>query len=193
MKLTKFKTIATLAAMFVVPQAALAENNGIEFAKMPVGTKMTYKRSDGLVFTDTFVGKRGRFYVVNRAGKTNAGKTYWEKRRYDKEGRLTSYSWGDNRGAQPGKIFYKPYDCQYVVGECTMRRKLVAHDYVNNGAGYTAKYSTKKQNGGFTTTFKQSNRKSSSSYSFTTGKYNLRTSTTFGTRGSWSLKLVKIH
>lgn len=105
----------SFACLALTAVSALAQDVGIQFGKMKIGTTLlTQSLSDSKsIKSQKFIGKQGNFYVVeeNRIktdGSTKPlGNTY-----YDLDGREAKADWHD------GPAYYKPYSCMYTVGTC---------------------------------------------------------------------------
>lgn len=173
----------------------LAQDLGIQFAKMPKGTKMYYVASNGTTWVDTFVGKRGRKYVVNRQSITPDGKRQKVVEAYDLKGRListTGYNGLVKSG--PGKRLYKPFDCAYQVGSCSYRTKFIAHNFSNNGGGFDASVKTVASRDGYTTTETRAGKNGRTrTLFFQLGDYNLRSFIGLKRGSNRNIKLVKIE
>ena len=177
----------------MVPVDAVAQNLGIDFAKMPVGTKMTYQASSGASWTAVYRGKRGRSHVIREEGRNAEGKRFGRTVYYDKHGRMTSYSYKDANRPEPGKVVFKPFSCDYAVGTCKHQRKLIVHNFINNGASRNATYVTRKKGKHYTVGVDRGDRNGKVFYNFELGPYNLKSRIYWGAKGQFFQKLVKVE
>ena len=65
-----------------------AQDLGIQFDKMPVGTKMHYVNYKGDSWVSTFKGRKGRYYLVTMK---YTDRTYNTKRYYSLDGHLEKF------------------------------------------------------------------------------------------------------
>lgn len=105
--------LISILALVGFGTAASAQNLGVQFDKMPIGTKMYYKDYEGDRWTDEFKGRKGKFYLLKREYE---GRAYSSKVYYTLDGHLNRISFVGG-----GKISYLPHDCRHVVGECQYR------------------------------------------------------------------------
>ncbi|MFZ1726215.1 MAG: hypothetical protein WBO29_12140 [Albidovulum sp.] len=93
--------------------AGLAQSIGIQFDRMPVGTKLYYKDYEGDTWVQEYRGKSGNFHIVS---EKHADRNLSVTRRYNAQGHLVS-----TRFVGGGEITYKPFRCERVLGTCTYR------------------------------------------------------------------------
>lgn len=104
--------ISFLIVLFFAP-AAFAQSLGVQFDKMPLGTKLHYKDYEGDEWVDEFKGKSGKYYVLQRRYK---GENFNLKVYYTLEGHLKKRTYAGGWSAT-----YTPHYCQQIVGACQYR------------------------------------------------------------------------
>lgn len=107
------RLILSIALFLITAPVAYAQNLGIQFNKMPVGTKMYYKDYEGDRWVSTFKGRSGNNYVVSV--KYNK-RSYSAKRYYTLDGHLTKIRFSNGY-----TIKYSPHNCEQVLGACEYR------------------------------------------------------------------------
>ncbi len=101
---------------FVLVMPASAENVGIEFEKMPVGTTLvTESLGDSpRILEQKYIGKQGDYFVMEeRQSKDDGTMRDLGQVFYDTQGRLVKSE------RKPGITYYTPYSCLFALGECT--------------------------------------------------------------------------
>ncbi len=167
---------------------------GIQFDQMPTGTQAYYEHSDGSSWTDVYAGKKRGKYVVNRyKGKRTSGRKI-SVRLYDANGRLVSFT-GYGSRADKYTLTFKPYSCEFQLGNCTNKRIFYGPAYENNGETETWQVETVKVKGKAKGVYrsiysKPRTGKVSGGVVFALGKYNLRLLRHFG-KSSIELKSLK--
>lgn len=172
---------------------SVAENTGIQFGKMPVGTKAFYRHTNGDKWVDVFKGvKRGNYVVERFTGHAKTSGRPIQTRYYDKQGRLSFYRAYGGR-SKPYKIAYKPYSCFYAVGNCNHTERFSGNGYVHSGTTDKWVMNTKKTKGGYLTTWYEVKDPDGGNVYFTElGKYNLRAFRGWGSKRQFNVKLVKL-
>ncbi|MDB4558986.1 hypothetical protein N9Z87_01960, partial [Amylibacter sp.] len=98
---------ASLAfTVFALPISATAQNVGVQYNQMPVGTTAYYQHTDGRKWVDIYKGVKRGLHVVERfkGHKKSSGRPE-QTQYFDKSGRLLNYrAYGDR--AKPYKIAY---------------------------------------------------------------------------------------
>ncbi len=150
---------------------AMAQDVGIQFDDMPVGTQWTIEHLDDQARRqETYLGREGDWHLTDYVGINPDGSQRWVFRRYyDAEGRLVK---GEREGAANSTL---PYSCRYVVGDCTHHSKVPKtyspsndgflermRSHVNRLEGDTFYFGTVLSDG------------SVREYPFKLGKYNIR-------------------
>lgn len=139
-----FLAIATTLFAFW-STASFAQDIGIQFAKMPKGTKFYYEDYEGDKWVVTYTGRNGSQYrtveVYNKSGDQY-------RRMYDTNGHMKSV-------VVPGnyRITYSPRSCERVMGACqyhykgfrTYNGKYTAK-LVKSGKGYAYGFKRMKSN-----------------------------------------------
>lgn len=115
MKLLKIFALAA-AMQIVTPVTASAKDFGIQFSSIPVGTKVYYSDYENDKWTETYIGKKGKFFVFQR-DYTNK-KYPRNKRYYNAAGHMVKIVWDSG-----GKITYGPQSCDRIIGKCTENYK----------------------------------------------------------------------
>ncbi|WP_298356311.1 hypothetical protein [uncultured Litoreibacter sp.] len=101
-------------------QGAAAQDVGLQFDEMPVGTQWTIEYLDDQARREeTYLGREGDFHITEYVGiKPTGERRVIFKRSYDAEGRLVK---GERDGAANTTL---PFSCRYAVGECTHESKI---------------------------------------------------------------------
>lgn len=103
--------ITIAIALAFTATTSSAENWGIRFDQMPVGTEIEFKSQTGDRAVIKYIGRKGKFYVVERTNlQTN--RKYREK--YNAKGHKVSVH---GRAGAKGKL--SPHDCYMVLGTCS--------------------------------------------------------------------------
>ncbi len=169
--------------------ATQAQDLGIQFSKMPVGTKAYYNTSYGEKWLDIYIGKKRGLYAVRRyKGHTKNGKLL-QVNYFDEKGRRVHYT-----GQRGLKVLFKPIDCDYHFGDCVFTIRIRGEAYVQNGQNKTYNQSIVKKDGKYVSTWyrgTQTDKKGGSL--FTLGKYNLRKKVQFFNDGLQTIDLVKVE
>ena len=100
MKLLKICALA-IAVQIASPVTAIAKDFGVQFANIPVGTKVYYSDYENDKWVETYLGKKGKFYVFQRNYVNN--KYNRNKRFYNAAGHMVKITWDSG-----GKITYGP-------------------------------------------------------------------------------------
>lgn len=181
------------ASLTISSTQSTAQNIGIQYDKMPVGTSAHYAQTNGDRWVDVYKGvKRGKHVVERFKGQTaNSGRPL-QTRYYDKQGRLDFYRAYGSR-SKPYKIDYKPHSCYYVVGNCTHTERFSGTGYVNSGVGEKWIMNTQKTSSGYSTRwYKKREPNGGNTFTSKLGKYNLRTIEAWGSKGQYNIKLIKL-
>jgi hypothetical protein len=93
--------------------ATFAQSVGIDFAKMPVGTKIFFQSWNGDTWISTFKGKKGKNYIVS-VDVSKKGRSYRGTQRYTLDGHMQRWN---NGGGYTER--WRPYSCARIVGSCT--------------------------------------------------------------------------
>ena len=93
--------------------ASFAQSVGIQFDKMPIGTKFYYQSWNGESWVSTFQGRKRKSYIVN-VDVSKAGRSYRGIQRYTLDGHLQRWN---NGGGYTER--WRPFSCSRVVGKCT--------------------------------------------------------------------------
>ena len=122
---------------------AAAQNIGIQFAKMPVGTKLHYKDYEGDTWVQEYRGKSGKYYIVR---ETHSDRNLSVTRKYTAQGHLTQIAFRSGF-----KITYSPQRCDRIVGPCSYRYKgnrrrngMYKSTLVKRGTGYDYAWARQK-------------------------------------------------
>ena len=116
-KVSFMKYSLVAAAFFaLVAGSAHAEVVGLQFDKMPVGTKLITETRDAdpQQYAETYVGKKGDVYVIERSKiKSDGTEPLILVQHYDEKGRLI-------RKEKDGKMnsTHTPFSCAYVLDRC---------------------------------------------------------------------------
>ena len=165
-------------ALFALTLPAYAQDVGIKFAEMPVGTTLVTDVLSSRPFqrSEKYVGKQGEFYVVeNSITKSNGITKLSSTDYYDMKGRLVRLD------REKGFEAYTPYSCRYVIGECEH-----SYEYPNPFKDYrqtknTRKYSTRLDGKMLIVSWKLANGEIAEA-PFELGPYNLRVSNIYRNR-----------
>jgi hypothetical protein len=165
---------------------ATAQGLGIQFDKMPVGTQMFYKQSNGNKWLEIYVGKSaGRHVVRLYDGHSKRGEQF-RTDHYDKQGRMIQYSLG-GKGL---RYRFRPYRCDFSLGSCTHRKYQIGEAYVGDGSSETYQVMTTLEGKTLKEVWRRPNSKAQSVFKSELTTYNLRKKYTWG--GNKTVKLVKI-
>lgn len=155
--------IATLFAisMSILSTAAHADNWGIRFDQMPVGTVFVEKDQTGDQWTSTFVGKKGKFYILEEYNHQTARKY---RRYYDTKGHHVRTT----RNSSQYNYKRKPRSCSRVIGPCS---HTVSGSYEFSGRYiYNIKAISATK---YVGTWRRVNTEETREFKYTVGKYNL--------------------
>ncbi len=186
---TILQTLALcLPLAFFGQSTAQAQDIGIQFSKMPVGTKAHYRQSNGKQFSETYIGTKRGLHVIRSTRKVTdrgRGASYY----YDSKGRLVHFT-----GPKGLKVIYSPYNCTYQVGKCQYKSSLRGEAYVNQGGSRSYKVETRKISGGYQSILRRvSGYEIVAEYRFSLGKYNLRKEYNWREKsGMKSIKLISV-
>lgn len=178
--------------LLVLP--ANAQDVGIQFGKMKVGTTLVTQNLSGkkLVRSEKYLGRRGDFFVtekswVNADGTTKRiGNSF-----YDAKGRLIKTE------HKTGQSTYTPFSCMFAVGACKH-----THDYPNPFSKKTVKrtksvsrYDNRLEGNTFIVTWKMADG-STAEVPFQLGPYNFRVSSKYKNalgqlRGHTLIKIIE--
>ena len=185
--------LACSLAMTITGTGSHAQNIGIQFDKMPVGTKAYYSQSDGTKWVRVYKGlKRGKHVVEEFKGHSRTTGRPTQTRYYDSQGRLVFYRAYGERGLY--KVSFKPVYCYYQIGQCKHTLKFTGGEYEGDGTGSKWVMNTQKAKGRYISTwYKVSTPDSKNKYFTKLGKYNLRELESWGANGRHFIKLVKIE
>ena len=75
--------LTALICLMLGTAAASAQNIGIDFARMPVGTALYYDDYEGDTWVETYRGKQGNSYITKVEDRRS---TFSSTRRYDMSG-----------------------------------------------------------------------------------------------------------
>lgn len=114
-----FRAFTFLVCLGLFSALALADDVGIHFDKMPIGTTLITEvhRTKPFQRSEKYIGKQGAFYAIET--KIRKGNDEFKKSStdlYDLKGRLV------RREREKGFEEYTPYSCHYQLGVCE-------HDY----------------------------------------------------------------
>ncbi len=166
--------ILTSLACLVLTAPAYAQEVGIKFRDMKVGTTLVTQSLSGKkrVTSETYIGRKGNLFVMEEhwlnpdGTKVNLGKVY-----YDQKGRET----GSDR--RRGEFIYTPYSCMFAVGDCKH-----TYDYPNSftkkkikRTKSTSSYKNRLEGDTFFVTWKLADG-STAEVPFKLGPYNFRVS-----------------
>ena len=180
---------ATLTFCLLAISTAHAQDIGIQFAEMPVGTKAYYQSTFNGNWVDVYVGiKRGHYVVRRYKGNSPRGKLL-QTRYYDKKGRLVYYN-----GLYQLKVIYKPFDCDYQFGNCQFGFRMRGAAYTHSGLGANFSQTTVKKGSQFLSSRTRGIHDDQKfGKLFSLGKYNLRKKVQFfDETGMQSIDLVKV-
>jgi hypothetical protein len=135
--------LATSVLTLLAIQQVYAQEVGIDFESMPVGTTLVTEThgSRPVRLSERYLGKRENFFVTEETRLKKDGEWQFHSTTYyDLEGRLV------RRDLTKGFIEYKPWSCHYVLGECEH-----AYQYPNPFKQYkqtknTQKFTTRLEN-----------------------------------------------
>ena len=111
----KYAVFAALLSAFMMTPA-FADDIGIQFDDMKIGTKLVTESRDKKPkrYTETYLGKQGDYHVIEigKIADDGAAKAI-AKGFFDSEGRLI-------RSEKNGKFSYEhtPFSCKYLLGDC---------------------------------------------------------------------------
>lgn len=71
------RALISALLFLLTAQLAAAQNLGIQFSQMPVGTKMYYKDFEGDTWTDMFNGRSGSGYLIERRYDRSTYSSKW--------------------------------------------------------------------------------------------------------------------
>jgi len=153
----KYPVIAAVG-LTLLAAPANAEDIGLQFDDMPIGTKLITETldDDPQQYAETYVGKKGEFHVIELSRiKSDGTEPRILVRLYDEAGRLI-------RKEKDGKLNSSntPFSCEYVLGPCEQtyvyanpfkNGKLVTHDdfYRNELRGKTLTVAKQLADGSF--------------------------------------------
>ncbi len=172
-----FQLAFLLLFLFTSTLPAHAQEVGIEFAQMPVGTTLVTESLDTpkRILEQKFVGEENGFFVMEERQSKNGepmkdiGKVF-----YDKAGRRVKSE------RKPGVTYHKPYSCLFAVGECTHEQ-----DYPNPFTKKAEKrtrssqaYANRLEGKTLIVTWKLASGKQQE-VPFTLGPYNLRVASSY--------------
>jgi hypothetical protein len=187
------QVIGLTVALLGTANVVTAQNIGIQFSKMPVGTKAFYARTNGDKWTDVYKGVKSGEHVVERfSGHRKTSGRPIQTLHYDSQGRLVFYrAYGDR--SKPYKVAYKPFSCYYIFGNCTHTERFSGNGYVHSGSSEKWVMNTKAVKGGFSTKwYKKRDPSGGNTYFSKLGQFNLRTIEAWGSEGRYNIKLVKL-
>ncbi len=148
--------------LLVLALPSHAQGWGIRFDQMPVGTEFEEQRQDGERFVNRFVGKQGKFYVVEKTRLKSGEK---QRIKYSARGYIVSVS--TTRGY---RVKLTPHSCYRVVGSCTHYATGTIKD--SGQFVYTAQ---KVGANSYAGTWRRVITQESRNFKYTTGKFNLVT------------------
>ncbi|MBV1864082.1 MAG: hypothetical protein KUG74_06555 [Rhodobacteraceae bacterium] len=186
----------SIAAVVLTSMPALAQNIGglgVQYDRMPVGTKVYYESNDDDSWMDVFVGKEKGKYVVRRYnGKSLKGRVRSE-RVFEANGRLISLT-GYGERAERYKLTFKPYLCEFQLGDCKIKRSFRGSAYIEDGSSESWGANTKKASGGYRTTYFKIKKDTIVGLQFfKMGKYNLRSLSEWGSgKSKTTTKIISI-
>jgi|GEM_PF-5091260 len=108
------------AFLICLVQGAAAQDVGIQFDEMPIGTRWTIEYLDDQAQREeTYLGREGDWHITEYFGIEPSGEREMIfKRYYDAQGRLVR---GERDGVANTKL---PFSCRYRVGNCTHVSKV---------------------------------------------------------------------
>ena len=173
--------LALILSIFVFSSSAFAQPLGIDFKRMPVGTQIHLQSWNGDKTIETFVGKKGKFYLT-KVWVARKGRSYTGQNRYNLNGQLVRWNSGGSYVET-----YRPYSCAFQLGNCTHKAKST------NGSGATWSLNTVRKGSTLTITAKRPRDSDYRVNTLTLGKYNLRMENRWTYRGQkrWT-RIVKI-
>ncbi len=166
--------IFTSLACLVLSAPAYAQDVGIKFGEMKVGTTLVTQSLSGKkrVTAKKYIGQKDNHFVMEEhwlnpdGTKVNLGKVY-----FDQQGRET----GSDR--RRGEFIYTPYSCMFAIGECEH-----TYDYPNRftkkkikRTKSTSRYKNRLEGDTFFVTWKLADG-STAEVPFKLGPYNFRVS-----------------
>ncbi|MCP5087435.1 MAG: hypothetical protein GY952_11605 [Rhodobacteraceae bacterium] len=162
---------------------------GIQFDRMPVGTKAYYDSTDNGKWVDVYTGKKRGLYVMKRYKGHNTRGRLVSTVYFDAKGRRTHYT-----GPRGLRVVFTPYDCDYQFEPCQYKIKIRGEAYVENGKSSTYTQSTKKEKGQYVATWYRGTEKDNKGGRlFKLGKYNLRSKVQYFSKGMQTVNLVKVE
>lgn len=164
------KALITSAFCAFAAQAGFAQEVGIQFDQMPIGTKwVTQNVGDEELAEETYLGPEGDTYITDFYRINGGKRRFIFRKTYDAQGRWMS---GARNGAATS---YAPYSCRYVVGECS-HTSQIPHVFEPDNSKFlssTSAFKNRLENGVFYLGTVLSNG-DVREYPFVLGKYNLR-------------------
>lgn len=108
-------TLSGICLAFLFQTAAFAQSLGVQVTAIPVGTKFYYETSKGKTIVGTWVGKKGKYYLLKETGEypNNTTTIY-----YNPNGHVVR-----RRYSNGFQETYKPFSCFAVLGDCQHRYK----------------------------------------------------------------------
>ncbi|WP_431366050.1 hypothetical protein [Planktotalea sp.] len=155
-----FLKLPLLALAFTVfATSSFAQNWGIRFDQMPVGTEYEMKWQNGDRYVSRYVGKQGRFYILEETNLQTGNKV---RQQFNAQGHFVRGS--NARGYNVKNV---PNSCYYVVGPCT--------HFVRGTTRHTGKYVYNIKQIGATNrvgTWRRVTTEETRDFKYTIGKYN---------------------
>lgn len=134
--------VLVMAVVFSASMS-IAQDIGIQFSKMPVGTKMYYRDYEGDTWMQEYRGKSGKYYIIK---ETHSDRNLSVTRKYNAQGHMTQVSFVSGY-----IIRYSPHRCDRVMGACSYRYKgsrkrngLYKSTLVRQGNGYVYSWARQK-------------------------------------------------
>ncbi len=121
---------SAITAVSLFATASLSQSLGVDFKKMPIGTKIYYQASNGETWVSTFKGKKGKNYLMS-VDVSRKGRSYRGTQRYTLAGHKSR--WNNGGGYTEN---WRPFSCNQVVGSCTHKWNA------SNGKGTSWIYET---------------------------------------------------
>ena len=161
LKYLKFPVLAL--AVSLLGTASFAPNWGIRFDQMPVGTSYETKKQNGDRIVSKFVGKQGKYYIVEDT-LLKTGRKFRVK--YNAAGHFVSVT--NVSGGSSYRVKQTPHSCYMVVGDCM---QFASGSTRNTGRYlYSIKQVSATKRVG---TWRRVTTEETQDFKYTIGKYNL--------------------
>ncbi|MFN0116553.1 MAG: hypothetical protein ACKVPY_17925 [Paracoccaceae bacterium] len=108
-----FATCVLIASMIPLEFANAQESAGIDFATMPVGCRWQRELSNGQIWLEEFVGRKGKSYIVRTVNAKNPSE-FISTVEFNRDGHRTRLTWANGSWST-----FSPFSCFAVLGKCS--------------------------------------------------------------------------